>query len=158
MYEFLEETVGAAMTTPCKHVAPELTVGDLHRLFDADHVEAFPVVRNGHVIGIVSKFDALRPFAFGTAEIVPHYDDVMGTVVEEIMSHNVISVTADARLTRVLQTMVQHKIKSVPVLDHEKRLVGIVAREDVFRALRRCTKGEQASQRAARVVACQHID
>lgn len=139
MYEFLEETAGDVMTRSCKQVSPETTVGDLHRLFAMDDVESYPVVRNGEVIGIVSKFDSLRPFAFGTDQILPHYDEIMGTVVEEIMSRDVISANSDTRLTHVLQTMVQHRIRSVPVLDRENKLIGIVGRGEIFRALRKCT-------------------
>jgi len=139
MYEFLEETAGDVLTRPCREVSPETTVGDLHRLFAMDDVESYPVVRNGEVIGIVSKFDSLRPFAFGTDQILPHYEEIMGTVVEEIMSRDVISANSDTRLARVLQTMVQHRIKSVPILDHENKLIGIVGRGDIFRALRKCT-------------------
>lgn len=139
MYEFLEQSVGAVLTTPCRHVSQEMTVRDLHHLFAVDDVEAFPVVNAGVVVGIVSKFDALRPFAFGVDRIVPAYDEVMGTVVEEIMSRDVISTTVDAPLTHVLQSMIQHRIKSLPVLDGERRLIGIIAREDIFEALRKCT-------------------
>jgi CBS domain-containing protein len=157
MYEFLEETVEAVMTRPCKNVVPELTVGDLHRLFEIDDVEAYPVVRDGKVIGMVSKFDALRPFAFGTDKIVPHYDEIMGISVQQIMSQDVITVNVDTRLTHVLQTMVQHKVKSIPVLDSDQRLIGVVAREDIFRALQQCRDNHHALPPAPKTAVCRHI-
>jgi len=35
----------------------------------------------------------------------------------------------------VLQLMVEHRIRSVPVIDGENRLNGIIAREDILKAL-----------------------
>jgi CBS-domain-containing membrane protein len=35
----------------------------------------------------------------------------------------------------VLQLMVDHRMKSIPVLDTRQRLAGIIAREDIMRAL-----------------------
>ena len=86
MYEFLEETVERNMTSPAKVVAPEMTTGDLLRLFATDDRDAYPVVSNGKLVGIVSKADALKAFALTPATILPHYDDMMGTTVDEIMS------------------------------------------------------------------------
>ena len=161
MYEFLEETVAANMTLPARYVAPETTVGDLHRLFAADEVESYPVVQNGAVIGIVSKFDALKPFVFNADRILPHYDDLMGTTVDEIMSRDVVSTDAEAPLPRVLGIMVTRRLKSLPVLDRNRHLVGIIAHEDVFRALKRCTHRQKphnvrmSPARASSV--CRHI-
>ena len=54
--------------------------------------------------------------------------------VKEVMTRNVITFTPDTPLTRVLQTLVDFRVKSFPVLDGG-RLAGIIAREDLVRAL-----------------------
>ena len=102
MYEFLEETVKRNMRSPAKTVVPEMTVGDLLRLFAVDDLDAYPVVSNGTLVGIVSKADALRAFTLTPASILPHYDDMMGTTVDEIMTRHVITVDAETRLQHVL--------------------------------------------------------
>ncbi|MFX6857757.1 CBS domain-containing protein, partial [Acinetobacter baumannii] len=43
-------------------------------------------------------------------------------------------VGAETKLTRVLQLMVEHRVRSIPVIDAE-RLIGIVSREDVMKSL-----------------------
>ena len=43
------------MTVPARTVAPEMTVGDLLRLFGTDGVDAYPVKSDGRPIGIVSR-------------------------------------------------------------------------------------------------------
>jgi CBS domain-containing protein len=61
--------------------------------------------------------------------------------VDGYMTRNVrtvkrIYVSPDTRLTRVLQIMVEHRIRSIIVLDGAQKLVGIIARQDVIAALK----------------------
>ena len=137
MYRFLQETVANNMTQRVRSVAPETTVGDLYRLFAADDFDAYPVVRGETLVGVVSKLDALKVFAFATDRILPHFADGMGTTVDEIMTTDVVTVDPDTNLQRVLQLMVKHRLKSLPVIDQRRNLVGIIAREDIMRAMGR---------------------
>jgi len=139
MYEFLQETVANNMTTTVRSITPETTVGDLYRFFAADDFDAYPVVQDGMLVGIVSKLDALKVFAFTEDQILPHYADGMGTQVNEIMSRDVVAVDPETKLQRVLQMLTKHKVKSLPVIDQRQNLVGIIAREDVMRAMKRWT-------------------
>lgn len=137
MYEFLQETVGNNMTRSVRSVTPETTVGELYRLFAVDDFEAYPVVRDDTLVGMVSKLDALKPFAFTEDQLVPHYKDGMATRVDDIMSASVVAVKPDTYLQRVLELMIKHRVKSLPVVDQWQNLVGIIAREDIMRAMER---------------------
>jgi CBS-domain-containing membrane protein len=139
MYEFLQETVANNMTTAVRSIAPETTVGDLYRFFAADDFDAYPVVQDNMLVGIVSKLDALKVFGFTEDQILPHYADGMGTQVKKIMSSDVVAVDPETKLQRVLQMLTKHKVKSLPVIDQRRNLVGIIAREDVMRAMERWT-------------------
>jgi len=66
---------------------------------------------------------------------VPRYSDLMNKTVGDVMTSDFIYVRSDTKLTRVLQLMVEHRIRSLPVIDGGSRLVGIIAREDVLKAL-----------------------
>ena len=55
MYEFLQETVANNMTKAVRSVAPEITVGDLYRLFAADDFDAYPVVRDDALVGMAES-------------------------------------------------------------------------------------------------------
>jgi len=137
MYEFLQETVANNMTRSVRSVTPETSVGDLYRLFAADDFNAYPVVRDDTLVGIVSKLDALKVFAFATDQLLPHYSDGMVKTVDQIMTSDIVTVDGDTKLQRVLQLMVENRIRSVPVVDQWRNLVGIISREDVMRAMER---------------------
>lgn len=141
MYEFLDETVENNMTRMVKSVVPETTVRDLYRLFEADDFDAYPVVRDDTLVGVVSKLDALKIFALSQDEILPHYQDGMALTVDAIMTSEVAAIEPEARLQRALQMMVRHRVKSLPVVDQYRQVVGMIAREDLMRALARCARG-----------------
>ena len=83
----------------------------------------------------MTKFDLLKCFAFTPNQMVPRYVDLMGRTVADLMTSEFIYVRPDTKLTRVLQLMVQHRIRSIPVIDVDHRLAGIISREDVLKAL-----------------------
>lgn len=135
MHRFLEASAGDYMTRTVKTVGRDTTMRELQRMFDEVDFNAFPVRENDDIVGLVSKFDFLKCFAFTTSRMVPSYDDLLSRHVAEVMMPEFIYVDAGTKLTRVLQLMVDHRMKSIPVLDAAQRLVGIIAREDIMRAL-----------------------
>jgi CBS-domain-containing membrane protein len=141
LYRFLQQTVADYMTRTVKTVTREMTVGELNQMFERDDFNTYPVEEDAQVVGLVTKFDLLKCFAFTPSQMMPRYDDLMDRTVADIMTSAYIYVSADTRLTRVLQLMVEHRIRSIPAIDSDHRLVGIVAREDVLRALAACAEG-----------------
>jgi CBS domain-containing protein len=71
--------------------------------------------------------------------MIPRYDELMNRTVADVMAPDFIYVNETTRLTRVLQLIVDHRIKSIPVIEADHQLVGIISREDIMRALARCT-------------------
>jgi len=140
MYRFLECTVGQYMTREVKTVDRHTTLRELEALFAKHDFNAFPVMDGKEVSGLVTKFDFLKTFAFTTKQLLPHYDELMGRKVEEVMTEAVIHVEPAAPLTRTLQLMVSLKARSFPVMTVDKQLVGMIAREDMMRALKDTTR------------------
>jgi CBS domain-containing protein len=138
---FIEQVVADHMTREVKTVTRGLPLRELGDRFEREDFNTYPVEENGQVVGMVSKFDHLSCFVFTPAHMMPYYDDLMKRTVSDIMTSDFIYVGTDTRLTRVLQLMVDHRIRSMPVIDGDQRLAGIISREDVMRALRRCTGG-----------------
>jgi CBS domain-containing protein len=135
MYRFLEYTADQYMTPAVASVTRQCTIGEAETLFAQHDFNAFPVVEEGKLLGIVTKFDFLRAFAFTTGQMVPRYDELMKRPLGELMTEAVIHVEAKTPLTRVLQLMVSLKLRSFPVLGPDRQLLGMISRGDVMRAL-----------------------
>ncbi len=92
------------------------------------------------MLGIITKLDFLRTFAFTTSQMVPHYNELMRRPVAEMMTEVVVHVEPKAPLTRVLQLMVSLRSRSFPVIRPDAQLVGMISREDLIRALKEATE------------------
>ncbi|MGY3235028.1 putative transcriptional regulator [Bradyrhizobium sp. USDA 4472] len=136
MYKFLEQTVENYMTRNVSTVRRDHDLLALSEMFEQDDFNSYPVEDDGQVVGIVTKFDILKCFAFTPSQMLPRYHDLMNRKVGEVMTPEFIYVGPETRLTRVLQLMVEHRIRSIIVLDGAQKLVGIIAREDVIAALK----------------------
>lgn len=142
MYTFIDQIVADHMTRDVKTVTRDVSMRELGDLFEKDDFNAYPVKDGSQVVGLVSKFDYLACFIFTPAHMMPRYDDLMMRTVADVMSPEFIYVEEETRLTRVLQLMVDHRLRSMPVIHNDQRLAGMIAREDVMRALQRgaCAK------------------
>jgi CBS domain-containing protein len=140
MYGFLAGTAGQFMTRTVVTVERHTAMRELGELFEKHDFNAFPVVEDGEVLGIVSKFDFLRAFAFTSSQIVPYYNELMSRPVTEVMTEAVVHVDPKSPLTRVLQLMLSIKTRCLPVINPDGQLEGMISREDVMRALKETTQ------------------
>ena len=140
MYGFVGCTAKQFMTRNVVSVTRQTTIRDLVVLFGTHDFNAFPVVEDGKLCGIISKFDFLRAFAFTTSQVMPHYNELMGRSAAEVMTEAVVHVDPTSPLTRILQLMVSLKTRSFPVMSADGQLEGMISREDVMRALKETTQ------------------
>jgi CBS domain-containing protein len=149
VYEFLGYQVQDVMSSPVS-VPPEASLAEAERVLEAHGFNALPVVtRDGLLVGVVTSLDLLKAFRFTAESILPPYDEIMRRTVESVMTREPVTVRPRTPLTRVLEKLVATRDKSFPVVDEDHRLVGMVAREDVMRALRRADAGERPPAGAA---------
>ncbi len=145
MYEFLGYQVRDVMSSPVT-IAPEASLAEAEQLLEARGFNALPVVSGeGELVGILSSLDILKAFRFTEHSLFPPYEEIMRRQVGSVMSGSPVTVRPRTPLTRVLEKMLATRDKSFPVVDGS-RLVGVVAREDVMRALRRADAGEEAGR------------
>ena len=140
MYRFLEYTAQSYMTTAVRAVGRGTTMRELEALFRDHDFNAFPVIEDGTLVGLVTKFDFLKNFAFTSDRMLPPYDELMARSVGDVMTTDIIHVAPTTRLTRVLETMVAYRARSLPVVGDDGKLAGIISREDIMRALDDATR------------------
>ena len=91
---------------------------DLHHL---------PVVdENDAVVGILTRRDLQLA--------AQHFQDAP-VEVSEVMHSPVFSISADTSLSAAAKQMVEHHIGSLPVMDENQRVIGMLTETDLFRAL-----------------------
>lgn len=137
LHRFVEEVVASHMTQAVKTVTRDVPMRELQTMFVADGFDAYPVRDNGHIVGLVTTLDVLNCFASSATSTVPRYGELMKRMTSDIMAPEFIYVSTSTRLTRVLQLMVEHRIRAIPVIDADQRLAGMISRMDVMRVLNR---------------------
>lgn len=80
---------------------------------------------NGKLTGIVTSWDITRALAHGK------------TALADIVTRRVITARPDEPLETASKRMAQHNISALPVIDNDKRVLGIVTAEDVSKLLGR---------------------
>ena len=133
------------MTTDPFRVAPDTGLREAARLMVRHRVSGLPVVDgSGRLVGILTEGDFIRQEAtrdrphgvslldalFGEGELPA----VTAETVAEVMTRSVVTITPEATLGEAARVMGRRNIKSLPVVDLDGELVGIVSRADVVGA------------------------
>jgi len=137
------------MTRNVLVVTPSTSVEEIARLLVTNRVSAVPVVDdNKTILGIVSEGDLLRRPETGsgrrrswwlellsdTPTLAADYIKSHGRHARDVMTPRVISVTEDTEVGDIADLLEHRQIKRVPVA-RDGKLVGIVSRADIIRAL-----------------------
>jgi acetoin utilization protein AcuB len=94
------------------------------------------------LVGIVSDRDLRRPGWVDAEENVAHYyllDNA--TKVEDAMTPKPVTVTGDTPMADALAIFLARRFGAVPVVDDERRVIGIISAYDVLRAFADTLKG-----------------
>jgi len=132
-------------------------------LMNFTHVRHLPVVdRGGVVVGIVSRRDILRAQIRVSSERrkadIPgtSQEYELGVPVAKVMSGDVITVTPDTLALAAGELLTKHQVGCLPVVDEERKLVGIVTEADflqfAMRSLRSEAMGIKQESRTAKFV------
>ncbi len=116
-------------------VAPETTIGEAAAAMMKGKFRHLPVVRDGALVGILSRNDLLRgggidPFAASNRE-----STALQLEVQHIMTASPVTVAPTTPLDEAAALIVAHKIGALPVVRDNGLLVGILTESDAMRAL-----------------------
>lgn len=105
-------------------------------------VTSLPVVdADGKIRGVVSEADLIRESVARdtrTHEIIHQEPEVIRpATVEEVFTPHAVTVGTRDDLAEAVDVMTSTMVKSLPVVDNDDRVVGIVSRSDVVRMLAR---------------------
>ena len=119
--------VADVMQRPVYSATPTTTAREVAVNLLMSRISGFPIVdESGALVGIVTELDLIRALRSGK--------DLEATLAAEIMTPDVITVDAGEDIETVMETLDTEQIIRIPVTS-DGRLVGVVARGDVIRAM-----------------------
>ena len=149
MYEFIHYQVRDFMIPEPITVRPDVKVKEAEEIFEDHDFNGLPVVNKESVLlGIITKLDIMNAFEFDSNSMIPMYKEIMEKKISDVMSTDIFATEPEMPLTRVLSKMIETRHKSFPVVNELNRVVGIIAREDILKALRAASKGKRPSRLA----------
>lgn len=139
------------MTRDVITVSPDDRIADVIALMLEKKISGIPVVdAERNLVGIVTEGDFLRrteldtkrerarwlEFILGPAKAAADFVEANARFVRDVLTPNPYTVTQYTPLNDIVELFEKHKIKRLPVTANGK-LVGIVSRVDLLRALNR---------------------
>lgn len=128
--------VNDIMTTDVVTVRADTSYRDMVALLHERRISGLPVVDDDRkVIGVVSEADLLAPVVTvtGTPNRWPHRKQVTAaSTAADLMSHPAVTTSPDEPVRNVARLMASRRLRRLPVVDREGRLVGILSRGDLL--------------------------
>ena len=115
--------VAEAMTRDVRVSSPDQTIREAARAMAELDTGVMPVGENDRLVGMITDRDiAIRGVAEGKGPDAP---------VREVMTPDVTYCFDDEDVRDVARTMAENQVRRLPVLNRDKRLVGIISLGDV---------------------------
>lgn len=106
---------------------PHEMVVEAARLMRNEDIGSILVIENEQnkkLVGIVTDRDL-------TLKIIVEGLDASSTNIETVMSHEVVTCHASDDLQKALDAMAEHRLRRIPIVDADNKVVGIIAQADV---------------------------
>ena len=126
------------MTKEVLTITPETSMMKASRLMKDKHIRRLPVVdENMRVIGIVSDRDVkdASPSKATTLDMHELYYLLSELKIKDIMTKSPVCAEPDDSVESVALVMLERKIGGMPVVDKDRKVVGIITESDIFRVL-----------------------
>jgi len=135
------------MTKEVVSVSPETSVFEAHKIISSHYFNGVPVVDSENkLVGIITEYDLLAQgssiegFFNETWEDKETYErfreameKLKKTKVAEIMNKEPITLFEDASAQETVKAFVEHhRVNPIPVVDKEKKVIGVVSRYDAL--------------------------
>jgi CBS domain-containing protein len=135
------------MTADVVSATPDTPVPELARLMLERRISGLPVLNDGHLVGIVSEGDLVRrvetpprysgwlALFMSSASVAAEYIQTHGRHARDVMTTEVVTVPETMPVAEIAELLDWRRIKRVPVVDGTGRMVGIITRANLLRAL-----------------------
>jgi len=123
------------MTDRVTTVKPDTRIADIARVMRDEDIGSVPVAEDDRLVGIVTDRDiVVRGLADGSA--------LDSKSARDVMSPHILYCIDDQKVEDVLRNMGEQQVRRLPVVDADKRLVGVVSIGDLSTKARATKTGE----------------
>ncbi len=149
----MSKSVAEVMTPNPITVEPQTALNEAIKIMAEKKISGLPVVNGeGNLIGVLSETDLMwqetgiepAPYIMILDSIIylqnpaRHEKEIhkaLGQTVGEVMSDNPISISPEKSLREAARLMHDKKIRRLPAIDSEGKVVGILTRGDIIRTM-----------------------
>jgi CBS domain-containing protein len=118
--------VADVMTKSCRIISANNSLQKAAEIMNEENIGALPVAENDRLIGVITDRDIVtRGLAKGKGGKAR---------VREAMTQNVKYCYEDEELDHTLQNMAEIQLRRLPVMNRQKRLVGMISLADAARS------------------------
>jgi CBS domain-containing protein len=123
------------MTADVSFVGPDTPILEIARKMRDGDIGSTPVIENDRLAGIVTDRDIV-------VRVIAEGGDVRTKTARDAMSPGILYCYSDDSVEAVLESMGGQQIRRLPVVDRDKRLVGVVSLGDLALSGKRKAAGE----------------
>lgn len=128
-----KKQVSEVMTTKVVTTCPDDPITKIWDLMVEEDFTGLPVVKDGKLIGMITRFDLLKGPARISKESERRSAESMQMPVEKFMSSPLYCVNPEDSVRTAIELMLKHDVGRMSVVDDGK-LVGIVDRNDLIKS------------------------
>lgn len=147
------KTVAEVMTHNPIMVNPQTPLKEAIQILAEKRISGLPVINDaGKLVGIISETDLMwqetgvTPPAYimfldsviylqNPATYDRDLHKALGQTVGEVMSKNPLTINLDKPIKEAAKMIQEHKVHRLPVLDSTGKVIGILTRGDIIRAM-----------------------
>ncbi|MDR0309313.1 MAG: CBS domain-containing protein [Candidatus Methanoplasma sp.] len=115
-------TVAEYMIRNVQTVSPDMTVSQVKEKIIASSFHGFPIVENEYLLGYVTAKELLR------------FIDRPDAKMREVMSRGTLCAVPTMSIEDATRVLFRYGLRNLPVVDEEKKIVGIISNIDVVRS------------------------
>jgi CBS domain-containing protein len=153
--------VSEIMTKEVFSVQSRDKVIEVADLIQKKGLNGVPVVEDGKVLGMITEADLVSrgPASFHIPSLIKFFQEfelekyargnqrhdfqpVLKADAESVMNPDYISISPDAEITELIKVFQDKHINPIPVVDQEKKLVGIISLSDIIKLISRFREAE----------------
>jgi CBS domain-containing protein len=129
-----QDPVSHVMTTNLKTVQLGQKLSDVRRMLTEHQIHHVPVVDGHKLVGLISATDMLR---LNIAAANCSFDDILDQhfIVGQIVQKKLVTIGIHETVRKAAQLLSDGMFHSLPVVDKDNNLVGIITSTDLIRYL-----------------------